>query len=129
MKLVLTEGGRVDFSVPPWMSDERADEFIRFLEDLVGEGVESVEVDEPQTTYEVGERNPKAWEVEEYARLLEPLSNEQLALALDRSPMSIQMKRGEFCPAFAAWLHEEGKRYSGGTDLIERFFEDTGGNE
>lgn len=105
--------GQADFSVPLYLSPEKRQKMVGFLQNLLP-GLGTLEVTEPPITMERGEYHMKHWTKEDYLELLKDLSSSELEKRLGRSPMSVGMRRGEFLPAYIEWLRRKGlleKRY------------------
>jgi len=125
VKVLRDEKGRVDFEAPIDMTEQQTEQFKRFFEEKF-EDVFFQEVKEPDRTGEGDNgREVKSWELEDYLTLLKTNSNNEAAEKLDRTEMSIRMKRGSFQPKFLEWAKNEGytkplKNCDG--ELLEEYF-------
>jgi len=106
MKLLLHGDRAIDFEAPVYMSDQQRKRFIKFMRKLVPDiKVEHIqEIDMPGP----GGGSGKDWTKQELALLLTTDDNETLAKKLERSDMSITLKRGELQPEFFKWAKKEG---------------------
>lgn len=126
MKVLRDGNGKVDLDAPVDATDEQKNKFIEFFRENFDE-VEVEEVKEPDMEGGGGESNQKSWTVEDRKVLLQTNSNEEAAEKLDRSKMSVQMKRGSFQPEFLRWAKEQNyaKPIENLTeDMIEDFLEE-----
>lgn len=126
MKVLRDENGNVDFDAPFDVTDKQKQEFKEFFQENFDD-VEVDEVTEPDMEGGGGTSNQKGWTVEDRKILLQTNSNEEAAEKLDRSKMSVQMKRGSFQPEFLQWAKDQGfaKPIEKATeDMIEEFLED-----
>ncbi len=84
------------------------------------------EVREPPG-HQPGAGVPRRWTSEELLALLDTDGNKALAKKLERSEMSIQMKRGEFVMNFFAWLERKGYELPATVAQVDEYFEDRSG--
>lgn len=129
MKVLQDENGRVDFDTPVDVTDKQKNKFIEFFKENF-ENVEVEDTKEPDRDVDSdGDNNQKSWTVKDRKVLLKTNSNEEAAEQLDRSKMSVQMKRGSFQPEFLQWAKDQGYAKpleNLSEDMIEDFLEEEG---
>lgn len=129
MKVLQDENGRVDFDAPVDVTDKQKNKFIEFFKENF-ENVEVEDTKEPDRDVDSdGDNNQKSWTVKDRKVLLKTNSNEEAAEQLDRSKMSVQMKRGSFQPEFLQWAKDQGYAKpleNLSEDMIEDFLEEEG---
>ena len=69
-------------------------------------------------------REMRKWSEDELFELLSPASNGELMIKLNRSAMSIHMRRGEFVPSFMSWAISKGYDSSKITPSIVKQFQE-----
>lgn len=103
MKILYSGEGLVDFGIPPAVSEEQKTKIIEFLKQMFID-VELVDTKEKEKHFNSVNKTSKKWKPKDLLMLLEPLSEEELAEKLDRSPMSIRMYRGHFEPDLRSFM-------------------------
>jgi len=122
---ILTNGNYVDFEAPIQMDEKQFNDFYHFMSELLGEDVERIDKPEKHKVMNEIERKFRDWDLNELFLLLSPMSNEELEKKLDRSNMSVTMKRGYFVPAFMSWARKKGYDSSKITETaIKQFLEE-----
>ena len=126
MKIYTSASGYIDLEAPIHMTEEKHQRFIEFFDELFPGEIEVVDREETKGNPPGGGEGAKRWELEEFAALMGPQSNEELAEQLGRSKMSIMMHRGQFVPNFRAWLDSKGLSMEIDLDLISEFLSEGG---
>ena len=122
---ILTQGSYLDFEAPIHMDEDQFTDFINFMKDLLNKDIEVKKIIEKHKVIQDIEKNPKEWVEGELFLLLNPISNEELEKKLERSNMSIVMKRGSFVPGFMSWARKKGYDSSKITEtIIKQFLEE-----
>jgi len=108
MKILIGDKGNVDFDEPIKLSPEQFDKFVKLMSKLFAI-VEVEESNKPRKA-RLGERIRfnRRWTEEELKLLLEIEDNKTVAEKLGRTWMSINIKRGEWIPAFMKWAEDKG---------------------
>ena len=119
MKILIHENC-VDMGSPVFMSEEQRKKFIDFFYENF-DGVEISEVEEAIKVFGSRESMIKAWTEEDLLLLLSPIDNESLSIKMDRSDMSVKMKRGYFVPDFWKWLKEKGISLPANKEMIREY--------
>lgn len=108
---IITNGDFLDLETPIYMTESQKKEFVNFMEKQFG--IKTEEIIEPDIE-EGEEKEPseqKKWTAEEFCLLFDySKTNSELAKLLDRTEMSIHMKRGGFVPEFLVWA--KNKKYT-----------------
>jgi hypothetical protein len=107
MKVLVNENW-IDLESPIYMSEDQRARFIGFLRENFGE-VGIIEVEEATKEFGPREVVMKEWTETDLLELLSSKENEVLAKEMDRTIMSIKMKRGSFVPNFWKWMKENGR--------------------
>ncbi len=114
----------IDLEAPIQMTEEQLEKFIDFFEKLFSD-VEINEVMEPDREPPgSGERIP--WTVDHYMALLKPGNNEEIAMEIGRSDMSVRMQRGSFVPEFISWMNKKGYSAPYTKKMINEYLEEKG---
>jgi len=125
MKIFVYDSGSIDLEAPVQMTDWQREKFINFFKRNFPDS-KIVEVDEPDRWPIGGEDGIRTWSEEEYLLLLSDEENDVIAKKLNRSPMGVQMKRGQFLPDFFVWLQKKGYVISKNVDksVIKAYLDD-----
>ncbi|MFQ5909979.1 MAG: hypothetical protein ACE5IJ_04565 [Thermoplasmata archaeon] len=128
MKIVFSKDGLVDLETPIVMTEEQLKQFVEFLGSLSEEEVVLSEVQEPPGS-PPGASSPRRWSSRELLELLGTGSNQSLANKLNRSTMSVRMKRGEFVMDFLGWLRRKGYRLPATIAQVEEYLAERTGRK
>ncbi len=107
MKICVYEGKYVDFEAPICMYEDQLQTLIQFFEQVYGKANAEVKPAEDAGREGMSHGGARTWSVKDLARLLGPESNAQLANKLQRTPMAVRLKRGDFAPDFIAWARKK----------------------
>lgn len=72
-------------------------------------------------------RTPIKWTIDDYMALLGPESNDEICEKLDRTYMSIVMKRGAFNADLYCWMSSKGYSSPISKQMVKEFLEERGG--
>lgn len=126
MKVFFSSRGFVDFEAPVHMSDSQLDRFIAFMQEMFPGRIEVRDVDEKTKEGGPTESKIKDWGLNELHLLVGSGSNEHIGKKLDRTIMSVKMKRGNFVPSFMVWAKRNGCSLPPRKEDLKRFVEETG---
>lgn len=106
------------------MFEDQLEKFKGFFESLFPGTVEVLEVEEKSRSMSAIEREMKRWTVEELIMLIGPESNRALAERMDRTGMSVRMKRGHFVQDFLSWAKKRNHSFPPTKKMVEEFLMD-----
>lgn len=72
-------------------------------------------------------RTPVKWTIDDYMALLGPESNDEICEKLDRTYMSIVMKRGAFNADLYCWMSSKSYSSPISKQMVKEFLEERGG--
>jgi|TARA_Y100000310_G_C20568544_1_gene756819 hypothetical protein len=124
MKLFYNNKGFVDFEAPIFLDDEVFKKFCEGLSHIIDEEINIKEITEKHKVMKDVKREMRKWSEDELFELLSPASNGELMIKLNRSAMSIHMRRGEFVPSFMSWAISKGYDSSKITPSIVKQFQE-----
>ncbi|MDG6225854.1 MAG: hypothetical protein QCI82_10125 [Candidatus Thermoplasmatota archaeon] len=119
MKLLFHDNW-IDLEAPVYMSEGQRFILINFFKD----NYEDVEVEEVQEAgRNIGARESiiKEWTENDLLILLSSSDNETIAKQMNRTIMSVKMKRGYFVPDFWKWMRDRGITPPADIELIRKY--------
>ena len=129
MRIMTTSNGYVDLEAPIQMTENQRRRFIEFFQQMFPEDVNVQDKEEKKGHAPGGGKGAKRWQIDEYAELLGPKTNEELANELDRSVMGVKMHRGFFVSNFRGWLKSKGLAIQVDHELIAEYLSQGGDHE
>lgn len=119
MIILVFPDGSVDFEAPTQFTDDQKERFLEFMQNLFVD-VDIEEVEEKRRYTGESESTSKRWTMDDYYNLL---NNPEKLKESGRSGRSIQMKYGEFAPAYAVWIKQKKYAQSVKKEYIKEFLE------
>jgi len=130
MKIYVHKDGHVDLEAPIQMTEDQKTAFISFFKKMFPGDVRVQDREEKSKIVGIREGVKRdKWTPDEYAALLSPEANSRISERIDRSEMSIQMKRGDFVPEFWAWIRKKGYSITNVKELVKEFLNEKGGSK
>lgn len=117
---ILVNDNWIDLESPICMSEGQRLAFIGFFRDNFGE-VEVLDVEEATKEFGPREVVMKEWTEKDLLELLGPKDNETIAREMDRTIMSVKMKRGSFVPNFWKWMKDSGRNAPVDLDAVRAY--------
>lgn len=125
MKILIHKSGYIDLEAPIQMTEEQQEKFREFFKKMFSDNIEICQREEMTKKFRAREVHQKKWTIDEYALLLTPHTNADLATKMNRTEMGIIMRRGDFVFNFYAWMQKKGYlKYS--KALIKEYVEEKG---
>jgi hypothetical protein len=125
MKLLVNENW-IDLDSPIYMTEGQRNRLIDFFRSHFG-NVEVVPVEEATKEFGPREVVMKEWTEHDLLELLSSKDNDALAREMDRTIMSVKMKRGSFVPNFWKWMRDRGRKPPADLDMVREFVKEVSG--
>ena len=125
---ILATKTHIDLEAPIQMNEVQQEKLIEFMQKMFPYIEVEYDVREAKKRMpDYIERTPIKWTIDDYMALLGSESNEEICEKLDRTDMSVVMKRGAFNADFYCWMNSRGYSSPITKQMIEEFLEKRGG--
>lgn len=124
MKIWVYKSGLVDLEAPIQMKEDQREKFVEFFKKMFPNDIEVHYREEKTKKFGTKEVEQKKWIIDEYALLLTPNDNSNLAARMGRTEMSVRMQRGHFVSDFLVWLKKKGYSLPVDKTLIKEYMEE-----
>lgn len=128
MKIYATKT-HVDLEAPIQMNEVQQERLIGFMKKIFPHIEVAYDVREAKrkTPEDPPDRTNIKWTIDDYMALLGPESNDEMCGKLDRTYMSIVMKRGAFNADLYCWMSSKGYSSPISKQMVKEFLEERGG--
>ena len=126
---IYTSETHLDLEAPIKMGDIQQEKFIEFMDKICPEiGVTNVREISKKKPEMIEKPDKRKWTIDDCFALLGAKSNNELGNELERTEMSVKMKRGIFVLDLYSWINLMGYIAPITKEMVEEFLNERGGS-